>query len=1207
MSDYSISATIGADDSGFQKVIENTIQGLEDFGDAFSTMTNETKQSFANLGNQFIAIDEKAKVWGDDIDVVSDKKKALRTEINKLIDSGITPESKQITDLKKAYDNLGDEAEDAGKKQNSAFSDLRDIMQGPIAAMQLVISAISGIASKIGELDAAWEVQRQAEIKVETVLESTGATAWTTAEHLKTLASSLQETTNYGDESILTMQSVLLGFRNIQGTNFDEATKSVLSMATVMGMDLKSAAQSVGKALDDPISGMDSLTKQGFKFSDAEKEMMKTMVEAGDIAGAQKYIIDELNKTFGDAAGNTYSLSTAIKNVAGDINEQLGRTLSIVLEPLKEKILEISSSIVEIITKFNDWLSSGDNLANTLKSTATVITTVGAAIGAYALIASGATIATIAHTVATTAQTVATKAATIAHSALNAVMKANPVGIVTAAVILLVGAAVLLADKLGGWKVLFLEVQKIALTVVSAIMDYFSWLTNNVITAINTVLKVYNSVVSIVGGKQITLFDPVDISTATGIKEKIVDINDQILAEKKAKANLAIQDDKTSKTQTKNAAAVSDAIESSYDSATEDTKKYFDALNNSLENAKDREVSAAKERGASASEVSEIIKNYDDKILENYKNSMALQLEEEVKAATSKKASAEDIATIKNSYELQITNFEKDQLADREKEMEKYNDEIEKKAKEKYKFEQEWEEKITTNNESNLNDRKTKAVEYAEKNKVSANTYKDILISYDNKILENYKTNIEAQRAASLKEASEKSADAETVTNINKYYNQQITDFEKEQSEVRLTETNEYTEKIKQALLTNIDAIKSYASSVFDSIGGDGADVLNSVLDTGMSITTAAASGFMDISANIAALSAIISLAGESNAETYEEIQGQLEEVAGILMDVLAPILYVVLDVVSAILTVMSGNLDDLDLFGSIVIIIGSAFTAYAIATNLATIATTAQSVAIGVATAAQTAFNIAMTANPIGIVVAAVAALVAAIALLILNWDDVTEAASGFFNKMADVGEYVIQGLISGILSIGSTIWSSVSSVFTKLGSNIVGVFDGTKTGIVNVFSGIATILKAPFNVVLKVINTAIDALNNISVKIPSWVPGIGGKSFGISISNIAYLASGADDFEGLAIAGEAGRELVTNNSGYAAMVNSATLLNLPKGSNVINNKNTEALLAGAGGSSTNVTLAPVFNSPKAMSQSEQMRALKQYQKSLAFKGVLA
>ncbi len=150
-------------------------------------------------------------------------------------------------------------------------------------------------------------------------LEATGATAWTTAQELQNMAKTLQGTTNFTADSINSMQSVLLGFRNITGDTFGEATKAILDMATVMKMDLSSAAQSIGKALDDPIHGMDSLKKQGFNFTAAQKQVIQSFLDVGDAASAQKIILDELNGTFGGAAEAAADYATQIKNAWGNV------------------------------------------------------------------------------------------------------------------------------------------------------------------------------------------------------------------------------------------------------------------------------------------------------------------------------------------------------------------------------------------------------------------------------------------------------------------------------------------------------------------------------------------------------------------------------------------------------------------------------------------------------------------------------------------------------------------------------------------------------------------------------------------------------------------------------------------------------------------------------------------------------------------------
>lgn len=168
----------------------------------------------------------------------------------------------------------------------------------------------------------------QAAAILKSTLEATGATAWTTFKELEEMASGLQQKTNFAASSIESMQSVLLGFRNITGETFGEATKAILDMATVMKMDLSSAAQSIGKALDDPIHGMDSLKKQGFNFTAAQKQVIQSFLDVGDAASAQKIILDELNGTFGGAAEAAADYSTKIKNSFGDLQSGIGEFLA---------------------------------------------------------------------------------------------------------------------------------------------------------------------------------------------------------------------------------------------------------------------------------------------------------------------------------------------------------------------------------------------------------------------------------------------------------------------------------------------------------------------------------------------------------------------------------------------------------------------------------------------------------------------------------------------------------------------------------------------------------------------------------------------------------------------------------------------------------------------------------------------------------------
>jgi hypothetical protein len=236
---------------------------------------------------------------------------------------------------------------------------MRDVMQGPIAAFKQVLAVVGKVKQVLDDVESAWRAQAEASALLGNVLKTTGANAWTTKEHLEEIAGALQKTTKYGDETIESMQTVLLGFRNITGKEFDIATESVLDMATVMRMDLTSAAQAVGKALDNPAQGLDSLSRQGFKFTDQEKALMKQMQDAGDMAGAQKIILDELAKTYGGAAkeaGNlAINLKDKLKNAVGDLKEELGRGTSEKLAPWREWLIITAQEAAKAAKNTNDY------------------------------------------------------------------------------------------------------------------------------------------------------------------------------------------------------------------------------------------------------------------------------------------------------------------------------------------------------------------------------------------------------------------------------------------------------------------------------------------------------------------------------------------------------------------------------------------------------------------------------------------------------------------------------------------------------------------------------------------------------------------------------------------------------------------------------------------------------------------------------------
>ena len=133
--------------------------------------------------------------------------------------------------------------------------------------------------------------QEQAFAQVEARIRSTGGAAGLTAREIAQIASALQDVTTHGDEAILEMQALLLSFRNIGHEVFARTTEAVLDLAQGTNTDLRSAAIQLGKALDDPIRGLDGLSRGGTTFTEVQKDLIKSLAETNRVAEAQGLVL----------------------------------------------------------------------------------------------------------------------------------------------------------------------------------------------------------------------------------------------------------------------------------------------------------------------------------------------------------------------------------------------------------------------------------------------------------------------------------------------------------------------------------------------------------------------------------------------------------------------------------------------------------------------------------------------------------------------------------------------------------------------------------------------------------------------------------------------------------------------------------------------------------------------------------------------------
>lgn len=183
------------------------------------------------------------------------------------------------------------ETEDAWK---SAAASVGNLIGGAIAGL----SVGAGFQKFLTETVQAQKEQAG----LAAALNATGNAAGFSIERLNAMAGQLESTTGIAAGELNQAQKVLTGFTNIVGENYAKALKSAADYSAYTGQSMVASAELMGRALNIPSVGMASLAKQGFKFTEEQIKLAKSLEETGRVAEAQKIVFDALEETYGGAA-----------------------------------------------------------------------------------------------------------------------------------------------------------------------------------------------------------------------------------------------------------------------------------------------------------------------------------------------------------------------------------------------------------------------------------------------------------------------------------------------------------------------------------------------------------------------------------------------------------------------------------------------------------------------------------------------------------------------------------------------------------------------------------------------------------------------------------------------------------------------------------------------------------------------------------------
>ncbi|MEW6511882.1 MAG: phage tail tape measure C-terminal domain-containing protein [Bacteroidota bacterium] len=206
------------------------------------------------------------------------------------------------------------------------------------SALGRMMSGIGGILAGVGALAGmraaitASNEQEQATTRLSSALQNAGIWSANLQHQMEQLSTSYQKTTRFSDETVTSVQAMLVAMTGLAGDAVAPLVQATLDLASGMQMDAEQAASMVGRA----IAGGSAVGRMGIQFD-------KNATSAEKVAK----IIEVVNQRFGNLAQRE---GAAASGRLAILNNQFGELLETMGDRLKEMVVPLFPALNAIIT-----------------------------------------------------------------------------------------------------------------------------------------------------------------------------------------------------------------------------------------------------------------------------------------------------------------------------------------------------------------------------------------------------------------------------------------------------------------------------------------------------------------------------------------------------------------------------------------------------------------------------------------------------------------------------------------------------------------------------------------------------------------------------------------------------------------------------------------------------------------------------------------
>ena len=331
-----------------------------------------------------------------------------------------------------------DAADESAQRATRSASMFEKLSAGAFG-INNIIGVVQSAVSAVQQFTDANQAQQEAEAKLAQVMRNTMDASDAEIQSIKDLTAAQQALGIVGDEVQLagaqelgtyleqtdSLKALIPVMNDMvaQQYGFNATQESAVNIATMMG-----------KVMEGQVG---ALSRYGYSFTEAQEQILKYGTEAEKVATLSEVISESVGGMNEHLAQTPEGQMKQLSNTLGDMKEQIGSSIMILADafmPALKGAASVFEGLVNVVHGFAEFISNNIPLVLGFAGAITALT-----------------IATNGATIAAKAAQIATAAWSAAQAILNAIMTANPIGLIIAAVAILIGLVVTIIKKWDEW------------------------------------------------------------------------------------------------------------------------------------------------------------------------------------------------------------------------------------------------------------------------------------------------------------------------------------------------------------------------------------------------------------------------------------------------------------------------------------------------------------------------------------------------------------------------------------------------------------------------------------------------------------------------------------------------------------------------------------------------------------------------------------